>query len=89
MTRITDALRVPEGVFTKGTGDDGVARDSCADSVTVMAADESPVGCMEDVESSLLASGTVMVIMVSEPIAVGLTSDRGVVVSGELSKLEP
>jgi hypothetical protein len=89
VTRITDALEVPEGVFVKGTGDDGVARDSRADSVTAMTAEESQVVCMDDVESLLLASGTVMVIMVTELTNVEVASERAVVVSGELSTLEP
>jgi hypothetical protein len=89
VTRITDALEVPEGVFVKGTGDDGVARDSRADPVTAMTAEESQVVGMNDVESSLLASGTVMVIMMSELTDVEVASERAVVVSGELSTLEP
>lgn len=89
MTRITDALGAPEGVFAKGTGDDGVAQDSWADSVTVLAADESQVVCMEDAESSLAAFGTVMVIMVTELTAVDVVSERGVAAPGRLSTLEP
>lgn len=79
MTTITDALEVPKGVFVMGTGDDGVARDSRADSVTVMTTDEAPDVCMGDGESSLLASGTVMVRMVSEPTAAEVANEEAVV----------
>lgn len=62
-----------------GTGDEGVARDSRAGSVTVVTADESPDVRMADRESSLLASGTVMVRMESEPAAVEVTNEEAVV----------
>lgn len=85
---MTDALEAAVGVFVAGTGEDGVARDSWADSVTVMATEERPFVRKTDGELSLLVSGIVMVKMVSELAAVAVANERALV-SGWSSTLEP